>query len=255
MFIWLAGNVAAAAWSEGAGWDEAEAQLHEALDAAVLPADRVRMLTFLSLIGETRGREPHLDEMRALIGADAGIEMKFGLLMVDSHGLMMRGEYAAAYDKAEEAGLLQMPNPEIFAKGMLHAAILARDPERIRIAAGLVEGLPLPGPWTRNDRAFAGAAVAAIEGRTSEAAAAFVNAYATYLDLGFRYEAAVSLVEALALLPAAPELRRIVPEVRELFESLAARPYVELLDRLVADQDDVTAAREARLAADRPVAG
>jgi tetratricopeptide (TPR) repeat protein len=255
MYAWLLGNVAAARWQEGRGWQEVLDELSETLERLTLPTDRVRTLTFMTLIRESMGQEGYLEQMRAVAGDEPGVEMRFALLMAESYRRVVRGDPAGGYEWASQAAELHPSNPEVPAKAMLSAAILARDPDLIRASAAAVDALPLAGRWTQNDRVFASAAVAAIEGRTTEAASGFRMAHEGYVNLGLHYDAAQSLVQALTLLPGHPELLPLVPEARSLLESLDARPWLAMLDGVTARPSGAVAAPSAIPTADERVPG
>jgi hypothetical protein len=128
---------------------------------------------------------------------------------------------------------LDTQNPEIAMLLAVRAAIWSRDLERTRRVAALRADVP-SGAFGKAETAHAYAAVAALEGRTSEALAGFRNVRAVLGRLEQHFDAALRAVDAAVLLPGEPEVRAWAEEVRPLLESLRARPYLAKLDEALA---------------------
>ena len=76
--------------------------------------------------------------------------------------------------------------------------------------------------------------MAALEGRTADAIAAFRQARQIYVDHEQLFAAAQLAVDAAILLPAETEVRSWAAEARPLLVELRAQPYLERLDEALA---------------------
>ena len=123
-------------------------------------------------------------------------------------------------------------NPEVPLGLAMQTAVWARDLDHARSTAdhpaAARTGLDVR-PTPRGS-----GTVAALEGRTSEAIAAFREARQIYVDHEQLFAAAQLVVETSVLLPAEAEVRSWAAEVRPLLVELRARPYLERLDEALA---------------------
>jgi hypothetical protein len=236
MFNWLLGNVAGDAMSTGEGWDEVLRELEDSLAGATLPADRVRLLVFLSLLRGARGEpiDGLLDDILEITRDRVGIDMRFPAVMAQAHRALCAGDPEAGFRFAVEAIELDGQNPEIGAIAAFRAAVVGGNPDRIREAAGYVRVLPGTGAWTNAFRRHAEAAVAGLDGRAAEAAGEHVAAYETMDGLGQHVDAAVLATGANLLLPGRAELRPIAERARETLTRAGARVWLSHLERALA---------------------
>jgi class 3 adenylate cyclase/predicted ATPase len=236
MFSWLAGTAAVGLYQEGREWDSYAAVTQEALDAATLRADRIRLRVLHGLHETARGER--LDELRselaALVGDSTDPDDLFALYMVTGTTALMVGDLETAYANASEAAELPTQSPEVGLGLALTAAIWSRNQERVHVTAAQIAEVPLTGAYGQAWRLHAAAAVAALEGRIPEALAGFRDARAGILALEQYFEAASRVVEAAVLLPAEPEVRTWASEARPLLEELRAKPYLDKLDEALA---------------------
>ena len=80
------------------------------------------------------------------------------------------------------------------------------------------------------------AGIAAGDGRIPEALGLYRSALAGYRDAGCRFDVALTILDMAALIGTdEPAVRSVIPEGREILESLGARPLVERLDALVSE--------------------
>jgi len=236
MYGWLLGNVAANAMTQGEGWIEAIERLDDALEWSTLPADRVRILTFLSLL---RGEmdEPINDivaEIVELARDRSDSDMQFMSFMAQSHAAFCAGDLDQAYAMAVRCTQLDAQNPEVPAAAALHSAVLSGSHERIRESARRLNELPATGTWSMAIVRGGNAALAAVDNRRSEAAAEFIKAHDALAALGQRFEAAFMAVDALTLLPERPELRPLADAARATFEGVGAVVRLRHLDAALA---------------------
>ncbi len=96
-------------------------------------------------------------------------------------------------------------------------------------AAGVI-GAPSSGPLSRCFRRAAEGAVAFVDGRPAEAVDAIREATSGLDALGQPFDAAEMALDAVILMPADPEIRRIAAEHRSVFESVGAQPELARLD-------------------------
>ena len=232
MYFWLVGNLCAALRAEGHDWDEQLTLVRDAYEAATLPTDRARLRVLAGLLETARGE--NLDEMEVqvaeAIGSSTNPEQIFQSAMSLSESAFARGDHETSYRQAMRAHALELQDQSIPLEAAFYAATAASDPDKIREVARLTEKLTSSGRLTAAARTANAAALAAVEGRTGEAVAAFRTAIAELTELEQHYDAARFTVAAATLLPNEPEIRAMAAEVRPLLERLGARPALERLD-------------------------
>ena len=207
-------------------------RLRGALDTATVRADRIRLRSYLAALEATRGEdlstlEQELDDM---LGDSTDPDQHYFALMALAWAALLAGDAETAYLKAERAQDQPMQGVEGAAGVALRAAIWADDHERIRMAAAGVTGAPSSGPLSRCFRRAAEGAVAFVDGRPAEAVDAIREATSGLDALGQPFDAAEMALDAVILMPANPEIRRIAAEHRSVFESVGAQPELARLD-------------------------
>jgi len=232
MFNWLVGMTAIFEQAEGRRWDENMAALREALDAATILNDRLRLRLFLGVYEGARGEDPTalLREVEEMVGETTEPEQLFILYMVRNDVALRRRDLDGAFRWAAEAHDLQSQSPEVAADAALHAAARARHPEYIRDVARRATELKASGAYARSYVAQGQAAVAAISGNVAEAAARYAEIDAELERMGQRYYAAVVAIDAVTLLPDLPEIRARAESARPLLEELGAVSDLAYLD-------------------------
>ncbi|HYI66569.1 MAG TPA: adenylate/guanylate cyclase domain-containing protein, partial [Candidatus Limnocylindrales bacterium] len=145
MFGWLAGTAAAGLYPEGRDWDTHAAVTQEALDAATLRADRIRLRVLHGLHETARGER--LDELRVeiteLVGDSTDPDDLFSLYMVTANTALMAGDGETAYANALKAAQLPTQSPEVALGLALSAAIWSRDSEHAaQIATQMADAAP-----------------------------------------------------------------------------------------------------------------
>jgi class 3 adenylate cyclase/tetratricopeptide (TPR) repeat protein len=235
MYNWTIGTAAGGLYSEGHDWDENAALLRESLEQATLMHDRTRLRILLSLHETARGEntEQLLVDLAEFVGDSTEPDDLFALYLARGTVALVNGDTESAFRNAMAVVDLDTQNPEIAMLLAVRAAIWSRDLERTRRVAALRADVP-SGAFGKAEIAHAAAAVAALEGRTSEALAGFRNVRATLGRLEQHFDAALRAVDAAVLLPDEPEVRAWADEVRPILESLRARPYLAKLDEALA---------------------
>jgi tetratricopeptide (TPR) repeat protein len=252
MYNWLSGLIALMTLAMGADVDAEIAILRDALDAATLRPDRIRLRMIRGVLEAQRGIA--IAELRAeveeLVGDSTDPEQLFSRHMARALAALMTGNGSESYDEAMAAFELQPQNPEVPLSNALRSAIRARDPDRASIVASHITALGQSGELDRSGELQARGAVAALTGNPAEALAAFREAHSIETRLGQHYEAAIIAVLAVHLMPAEPEARAWAEEARELLVRMRAAPWITQLDAALATAPAISAA----VAAETPAA-
>ena len=118
------------------------------------------------------------------------------------------------------------------------ASTWAADLDDARRFRDALDGAAIHGPAFELDRAVAGAGVAALEGRTADAVAAYRDAVRGYNALGLVFDAALAAIDIVMVVPAADrasgELAAAVEVAAATFERLGAKPFTARLDAALA---------------------
>ena len=253
MYIWVAGTLAMHLRAEGRRWDEHLAVLRDALETARLTHDRLRMRQFIGAFEGPRGENFRTvtDELREILGDSDDPDDRQAILYSMAFVAQHTGRHEESYRAAIAAMELPSQSPESAADLGLTVAIWGENPDRIADMARRVLDLPRAGSRIRALKETAAAALAAVEGRTDEAAAGFRRAHRQLDDeLGLRFDAARCAVDAAILLPAHPEVRAMAARSRPVLEQLGARPYLDRLDAALGEPTAPTRTTAAAAAAE-----
>ncbi|MEA2545477.1 MAG: hypothetical protein QOI09_750 [Chloroflexota bacterium] len=237
MYHWMAGTAGPGLLAEGRGWDAHIPVLEEALETATLRFDRQRLRVLLGLFQIARGErlKELVDDVVALAGDSTNTDQVFSVYMMKGSSALVSGDGEAAYSYAIKTVELESQNPEIGIFLAIRAAIWSRNIAHVREAARLLAELPAAGAWTLVMRALGAAAIAAMEGRTTEAIAGFKDVDSRMRELDQHFEAAQVAIDAAILLPEGPEVRALVDAARPLLVELRAKPYLDRLDAALAE--------------------
>ena len=83
------------------------------------------------------------------------------------------------------------------------------------------------------------AGITALEGRTADALALYRSALSGYREAGCRFDVALTILDMAMLIgPEEPAVRSVLPEAREILESLGATLLLDRLDALVSTEAD-----------------
>jgi tetratricopeptide (TPR) repeat protein len=231
---WLVGTWAMNTYLHGEGWAQALTWLDEEIAAADGVDYRLLdvRLVLLAARGEAGLEALDASEERARSDPDpAGVA---GATWVRALGEVALGRYEPAYRSAIRSTELADMFLDLAPQIAMRAALWARDIERARSAARLVEQMPSTGRVGQAYRAWARAASAALEGHP-DAVDRLRAAIADYRATGLGFEAALAVLDAVALLPGDPEVATWVPEARQLLAREGAAPYLARLDALVSE--------------------
>jgi len=98
------------------------------------------------------------------------------------------------------------------------------------------------GPALEAERLLLGASLAAVEGRTAQAAADYRVARRAIHDLGIAFDEALIGIDMVVALGADdPDAREAAAESRRILQGLDAAPYLRRLDALLGAADTTTA--------------
>jgi class 3 adenylate cyclase/predicted ATPase len=236
MYTWLIGTAGALIIDQGEGWDAHMARMRDALEATMVPSDRLRLVVLLGLFETARGEriDELAAEVRALVGENAEPDATFSLGMTMTETALVRGELDEAFRQAWDLAGQPSQNPDVPLLSALRAASLAGDRERARMVADRMDAVTDTGPWGQFLRLHAAGSVAALEGRVAEAVTDFAAAREIVQRLRLLFADAWLVVIAARLLPAEREVRSWADEVRPLLVELRAAPWIAVLDEALA---------------------
>ncbi len=232
MFNWLVGTYAMYSGSIGRAWDRALELTEETLTSSPNQYDRARALMTRSLLQARRGED--LDQLVAVCAEAAeGIhdgQITGGLDYVRSEVAFVQGDLAEAHSTAVRALDEWKDSAPFVLQRALHAAAISRRLADAQEIKGILDEYPSGTPTAVAARTWAAAVVDGLEGRPQESLRGLRVAFETFRAIGLGFDAATVVVSALRLLPGEAEVAGWAPEARAVFESVGARPYVELLD-------------------------
>jgi hypothetical protein len=146
----------------------------------------------------------------------------------------MAGDTAAAIEHAERsASLTDYFNPLAIPLAV-RAALWSGDLATARRLLETPALAPFWGPVLEADRTRLGAGIAALEGRSADTLAGFLDALRAYNQLGLPFEEAACAVDMAILLPGvereSPAAATAIASARETLTRLGAAPFLDRLD-------------------------
>jgi class 3 adenylate cyclase/tetratricopeptide (TPR) repeat protein len=222
---YMLGNAAELAIRVG-DWDWA---LPEVEEAAASGTDLPAMLRRAEILG-LRGVDVE-DDLEALADSVANMTEVQAPASVDEVRALValvRGDWQSALDFAQRSYEHNIAPDATAAQTAMRAASWLADEEGVRDTLRVLEGQP--GRVTASIRREAEAALAALDGRPSEAMAGFVDAMRRWGELGLDFEAAVCALNLVTMLgPGTPEARAAGENAAGVFDRLESRPLHKLL--------------------------
>jgi hypothetical protein len=143
---------------------------------------------------------------------------------------MARGQFDAAFDQATLSMTYGMQSTSASIEGAFAAAAATRNPEHLREVVRLCGEVPSTGRLSTLLRTSAEAALAAVEGNSTDAVARFRTAITELDALEEHFAAAQLATVGIELLPDHPEMQILARNARPLIDQLGARPWLERLD-------------------------
>jgi class 3 adenylate cyclase/tetratricopeptide (TPR) repeat protein len=234
----FANNVGFTAYLSGE-WDEAIATLEEPLAEGVDPIQRAVMLGNALVVRASRGESiaDGLAELDSLTGG--GDDPDSALLKVCMYDAQGSEAFAAgrfgdarrAWHRVVELDTTQGP-PYYYQSA--RAALWDRDLDAARSDLRALDETGVHGGVIEIRRATIRAALAALEGRSREAAIAYRQAIRDFEDQHLAFDASLTALDMSAFVGMSePEVGPIAAAAREFFARVGARPFVERLDAAV----------------------
>ncbi len=238
-------------------WSWIEAEQAEIRLDELEPSDRAQVLVSTIELAGSRGRDAsdEMAELRAFLATSKDPQTHAAASLALAYHAQAAGAFEEAYQEAMSA--VQDPLNAPFALLIAaRVAIRLGDATRATDALRQLDDLGARGAAGRVERATLGAAVDGLEGRWTEASAAFREAWRRYRELGLDVALAISVIDCLAVAPAGDRLAEEgAAEARELLERHGASGYLAQLDALEADRGRPTASGGSRRAAAAAEAG
>jgi hypothetical protein len=237
MESWMLGQLAAAAWQTGVGWDEAAAMSLEGVAASQDLLNRANLLSAVALIQTARGEST--DEALAALEEAAGrsSDQMFptGLHSLQADRAMMRGDQATAYEEYLLAAEFQSLAPILLAAAVRPAAWM-RDAAKVRHLVERMDVHPDAGSaLPAADRVVARAVIAVLEGGVEEGIAGFRDAVRRYREIGADMLAALAILDLVTISTVVtPEIAALADEARAVMQRVRARAYLDQLDAALA---------------------
>ena len=216
-------------------WDWALAELAEALSTELDAPNRAALLAeglpLRAFRGEDVGED--LAEAEALMSrsgipySDYMADVRFVRAEVALATNRLRDAYEEAITDALASAETAPRNTSLAAR----AAVWTRDAERARAALGVLDESGVHGMAVELSRTTIRAGIAALEGRRTEALAAYREAFRGWRDLGLPWYVALAAIDALTVLgPDEPELQAAGEEARAILAGLGAKPFLARLE-------------------------
>jgi tetratricopeptide (TPR) repeat protein len=221
---------------EGRGWDEAVQLLNDALESSVLPAGRGRIIAYRSFFEIARGERlghqvPDIEEAFGdLDDDDAASERQ----LVAANVAQMSGQLDSAYALWLESADRQPQDRRDMLVNAVRCALWAGRPDLIHEPAERLAEVPGSTAVSRAWRSWVDGGVQWVQGRRTEALAAFREAMELWRQVGASFNVAMVALDAVIAYPDDPDASAWAEASRPVLESLRARPYLELLDRALA---------------------
>jgi class 3 adenylate cyclase len=199
----------------------------------------MRAAAVSDLLGTAAARGEPVDgalgELETLVGAMEGELARSPLTWARAAVLLAAGRDREAHDAFRKAGE-QFPMGELESVFQAtRAALWAGDAELAGRGLADAEANARRGRVVDTQRLVLRAGVAALEGRAREALAMYREGLRSWRDLGVVWEEALTGTDMAILLdPAEPEARDAAENAREIYQRLAARPYLERLEAALA---------------------
>ncbi len=238
MAVWSCGTLGIFAFLVGGDWDAVLVELQEATATAAAPLDLLRLLAAESMIRVSRGGltedlwarlEENGKQVSDLVGVGVFEYAK-------GYRALVNGDPASAHAAFVRSADTVPSGTGIFVPNLGRPGLWQRELEWAKDAAARLDADKDTTAAQRTSQIAIHAGIAALEGRSDEAAAGYGEALKHYRALGLDFELAGAALDWVLLLgPGTPEARAAADEARAIFERLGARPYLERLDAAMRD--------------------
>jgi class 3 adenylate cyclase/tetratricopeptide (TPR) repeat protein len=250
----MVGNGVSCAFRTGE-WDWADAQLDEWLgEERLLSGGVVELLVDHAILAAVRGRDASADMARVVADLEGITDPQYVSYehMARAWIALSEGRLPEAADRAETASDATSDFQMIALPVAARAGLWAGDPSRVRQVVARLDASIQLGRAFDADRVTARAGLAALEGRTTEAASAYREALRAWRGLKLAWDEALTIIDMATVLgPADPEVRAAADVARATLRRLEASPYLDRLEAAMSGPPAAGARRVAPAAADR----
>jgi tetratricopeptide (TPR) repeat protein len=232
----FANNIGFSEYALG-NWDAALDIFEEFLIDSQDPGQRAALLDGIIVILAMRGEtlSERFAELERLV-ADQSTKIKSFLIEAEAYGAMGRAEWATARELTLRYLNFDPANAPILQYWAARLALWDGNLEDARADLTELDATGVHGRVVENRRATIRAGIAAAEGRIADALSTYRDAMRTWRDLGIGNDEHFTALDMVFLIgPANPEVKPYAETAREFFERVGARPFVEQLDRALAD--------------------
>ena len=250
--FYLLGNAAEMAMRMG-DWDWAIPQLEEAV--AAIHTDFTAQLRRAQIRG-LQGVDVEAEFQRVVDQVADVSEVQAPAVVDEARAevALALGDFAQAHELARRAYRLNIAPDGTGLQTAGRAAAWLGDVDAVREALGLL--VVQPGRVPAAARREIEAALAALEGRRSEALAGFIDALRRWRELGLEFEAALCGLNLVTMLgPSSPEARAAADDAAALFSRLGAQPLQVRLAEVMSSSASPAAAGAPAPGARQPTAG
>jgi class 3 adenylate cyclase/tetratricopeptide (TPR) repeat protein len=237
MAVWLSWIAGWCTYREGEDWMPTIAASAEDLSATLAPSDEDQVLSsrFLFLVARGDDLDEDFVRLEALGATLSDRQVQARLETNRGDRALLQGHHLSAFEAFMRSTDLYSAWTSVSLPLALRAALWMKDLERARATARRLDDFPGSGSTVQVDRAAAAAGIAALEGRSSDAVAGYLDVLAQWEALGLHFDSARAALDFVLLVgPEIPEARTAAAEARPIFERLGARPYLERLDAALA---------------------
>ena len=233
MVIWITAAQAPTAFNLGRDWDEVLAEVDEALDSGVEPAQEQHLLVNVTPIKAARksGLEAHVERVAELSEELSDPHAPSEVEWVRAYLDLAAGRPDIAFGRVFAAAQNVHTVRHLYLGSAGRAAIWGRDARGLARAMVQLEADDDRSTMRRDDLAEFRAALAGLEGRVDDSLAGFRTAIAGRRDLGVDFSAAwMALDQLIVLGPTINAVREEALVARSLFDHLGAVLFSERLD-------------------------
>jgi tetratricopeptide (TPR) repeat protein len=229
----------------GRHWDENQEMLRQALEEATDDADRSTLVSALLVYDAIRGEniEAGIKTWKRLAAGREQVNVEASQSWLRGWAAYVRDDRQAAWNAFRRDNELEPAEGGAVIE-LLHAAVISGDPANMREAASKGEQFPGSGRLSLAFRTWARSVSAALERRTHDAVAGFVEADQGFADIGIEWLQAEMAIDAVLLLPNEPHVQPLAERSRQILERLRATVHLAQLETALSAAGEVTRERE-----------
>jgi class 3 adenylate cyclase/tetratricopeptide (TPR) repeat protein len=249
MALWLTSAVSTYDFVAGRDWDAILALIDRHLERDLDPFDRINLGQSRLWILAEQGKpvDAELAELDALLAGASDTQLRAGLEMARAVIELAQERYEDAFDTAMRAIQIEPGFVGIAGDLACQAAIGLRDVERLRTVDAQRARVARVGRLIELESMELEAAVAALEGRTTDAVRTYRELLRHWREMEqFFFVARDGLNFVTLVGPEEPEARAAGEEARTIFARLGAEPALARLDALLDEAAPASTAAPSR---------